>query len=266
MSGHRKSYRVKFPGGCGFDLAGIVDQPQADPGSTAVAVFSHCFTCNKDLKAIVRISHALAARGIAVLRYDMTGLGGSDGDFSQTNFTTNLADARAAIRFAGQELGEVTALVGHSFGGAASLAIAGAEEIDSLTAVVTLAAPSDTQHLASLLAKMDPMIEQQGTGTVRIGGRQWPIRQQMLADFRRHDLPSMVSRIRTPTLLMHSPSDKTVGFDHALRIMGLIQSAPDSSTSVSLIALDQADHLLADTVADIEFVAATSAAFIRRYR
>ncbi len=234
-----------------------------------VVVFSHCFTCNKDLKAIVRISRALAESEIAVLRYDMTGLGGSEGDFSATTFTTNLADLRAAIRFATTELGTVTALLGHSFGGAASLAVAAEptrhHDLDGLGAVVTLSAPSDTQHLAVLLARMDPAIERAGRGMVTIGGREWTIRREMLEDFRSHDLPRIVGRIETPTLLMHSPADETVGFDHALRLMGLIQSAPDRSTPVSLISIADADHLLANTVADLSFVASTSAAFIRRY-
>jgi putative redox protein len=130
---------------------------------------------------------------------------------------------------------------------------------------VTLAAPSDTQHLAALLARMDPNIELKGAGQVSIGGRSWTIRQEMLRDLRRHDLPHLVARIKTPTLLMHSPVDRTVGFDHALRIMGLIQVAPDRDTPVSLLSIAEADHLLADNRADLDFVAQTSAAFIRRY-
>ena len=258
-------------------MAGIIDLPDPRPPlarnasdqiQTPVVVFSHCFTCSKDLKAIVRISQALAELGIAVLRYDMTGLGGSGGDFTATNFTTNLADLRAAIRFAAAELGTVTALLGHSFGGAASLAVAGQQprhdDLDRLGAVVTLAAPSDTQHLAERLAQMNPAIQRDGRGTVTIGERQWTIVREMLEDFRRHDLPHIIGKIETPTLLMHSPADDLVGFDHALRLMGLIQSAPERSTPVSLISIARADHLLANA-ADLSFVASTTAAFIRRY-
>jgi alpha/beta superfamily hydrolase len=264
----RSSYRVRFLGGNGFELAGIVDRPDDLP-SFPIAVFSHCFTCSKDLKVIVRVSRGLAERGIAVLRFDMTGLGGSDGDFSDTNFTTNVSDLQAAIRFAATDLGPVTALVGHSFGGAASLAVAGLSS-DSvpelpLKAVITLAAPSDTQHLAWLLAKMDSAVEATGVGTVTIGDRSWKIRRQMLEDLRRHDLPAMISKIEAATLLFHSPVDATLGFDHAIRIMGLIQAAPARQTPVSLISLDGADHLLADSLADIEYVTATVAAFLKRY-
>ena len=168
----RQSYRVKFTGGDGVSqLAGIVDRPD-DVAQGPVIVFSHCFTCNKDLKSTVRIARALAESGIAVLRFDMTGLGGSEGDFSETSFTTNLADLTAAIHFANREIGTVTGLMGHSFGGAASLTIAAGtfdDQLPPIRNVVALAAPSDTTHLAKLLASMDPAIEQDGVGEVEIG-------------------------------------------------------------------------------------------------
>jgi putative redox protein len=258
----RKSYRVRFPGGAGFELAGIVDQPD-HLESFPVVVFSHCFTCNKDLKAIVRISRGLSELGIAVLRFDMTGLGGSSGEFSETNFTTNLADLDAAIRFADQNLGPVTGLVGHSFGGAASLSFAGSS--DRIQAVITIAAPSDTQHLAELLARMNPQIVSGGSGEVTIGGLPWIIRAEMLDDFRSHDLPAKIATIQCPTLLFHSPVDDTLGFDHALRIMGLIQASPKHEAPVSVVTLPQADHLLARNAADLQFVASTAGAFLQRY-
>ncbi len=263
----RRSYRVKFPGGTRAagqvnQLAGIVDRP-SEIATAPVAVFSHCFTCNKDLKVIVRVSRALAAAGIAVLRYDMTGLGGSEGDFSQTNFSTNLADLEAAIRFAERELGHVTALIGHSFGGAASLAAA-SSHANETAAVVTLAAPSDTQHLAELLSRMDPRIEHEGIGEVEIGGRRYRVTSQMLDDFRSHDLTGMIPSIRAPALLIHSLVDETVSFDHALRVMSLLTAAEDSAAGVSLISLSEADHLLTNPD-DIAFVAAVVAAFIQRH-
>lgn len=269
----RKSYRVNFTGGNGYQLAGIVDRPdQHQAGSTPrpapTVVFSHCFTCNKDLKAIVRISRSLSEHGIAVLRYDMTGLGGSEGDFAKTNFTTNQADLSAAISFAEAELGPVTALMGHSFGGAVSLAHAGQTPdngSDHLKAIVTLAAPSDTQHLAELLARRDPDIENLGKGKVTIGGISWEIEKQMLADFRSHNLPSMIPAIKAATLLFHSPDDETVSFDHALRIMGLIQNAPGLTHAPSLIALQNADHLFVKDPGDLQFIADVAAAFLHRY-
>ena len=266
----RKSYRVRFQGGVGFTLAGIVDRPD-DQIDAPVAVFSHCFTCNKDLKAIVRISRALADHGIAVLRYDMTGLGGSDGKFSETNFSTNLADLKSAVHYANAQIGPVTSLIGHSFGGAVSLAFAGqpleSENDDhaNLKALITLAAPSDTTHLATLLTRFDPNIELTGSGQVTIGGTDWDIDQQMLDDFRRHDLPHMITQIKAATLLFHSPSDATVSFDHALRIIGLIQNSPVNDKLPSLISLHNADHLLVDPPENIQFVADTTAAFLQRY-
>jgi putative redox protein len=259
---------VRFAGGSGDELAGIIDRPD-DLSTFPVAVFSHCFTCNKDFKAIVRICRGLAEHGIGVLRYDMTGLGGSKGDFSRTDFSTNVADLQSAIRFANSELGRVTALIGLSFGGAASLAHAGSwAEPNSPhppKAVVTLAAPSDTQHLARLLEKKDPKIASDGLGSVTIGGIDWKIRRQMLEDLRHYDLPGRISMIRAATLLFHSPDDETVSFDHALRIMGLIQSSPHGAAPVSLVSLDGADHLLVNEPRDLRFVISTIAAFLTRY-
>jgi pimeloyl-ACP methyl ester carboxylesterase len=287
----RRSHRVRFPGGNGFELAGIVDLPTAGPHQfvgdsdtpreepaskqalsrpAPVVVFSHCFTCNKDLKAIVRLGRALAGEGIAVLRYDMTGLGNSDGDFSQTNFTTNLADLRAAVDFASRQLGPVTGLLGHSFGGAASLAVAGDAGglPPSLRAVAALAAPSDTQHLAALMARMNPAIQSDGAGEVEIGGRRWTIRQEMLDDFRGHQLERLISNIAVPLMLLHSPVDRTVGFDHAIRIMQLASAGRDdqATTPVSLVALDGADHLLAENPEDLVYVAGLLASFFWRHR
>lgn len=275
----RISRRVEFPGGSGFNLAGIVDQvvvvtaPKEgairDHSPSPVVVFSHCFTCNKDLKAIVRTSRAMAASGITVLRYDMTGLGGSDGDFSQTSFTTNVADLRAAIRFATAELGPVTGLIGHSFGGAASLAVAGDPQglESSLRAVATLAAPSDTQHLADLMDIMNPEIACRGAGEVEIGGRRWTIRREMTADFRSHRLGERIARVAVPLMVLHSPADRTVAFDEAIRIFQLASVRPSGITppAVSLVALDGADHLLANNADDLVYVAELLSAFFRRH-
>lgn len=270
----RSSYRVGFVGGQGATLAGIVDRPTSEPpaGGFPVVVFSHCFTCNKDLKAIVRIGRAMAESGVIVLRYDMTGLGGSSGDFSQTNFTTNLADLRAAIEFATKELGPVTGLLGHSFGGAASLAVAGRPDaplpaLQSLSAIATLAAPSDTQHLAALMELRNPRIASEGFGEVEIGGRSWLIRREMLDDFRRYQLADWIARIQVPLMILHSPVDETVGFDQAIRIYQLasVRRALATAPPVRLIALDGADHLLANQSQDLMYVAELLSSFFRRH-
>ncbi len=250
----RTSERVSFIGGSGFQLAGITDLPEGRPKATVL--FTHCFTCSKDLKAIVRISRGLAEHGYLVLRYDLTGLGGSQGDFSQTNFTSNRADLRAASDFLNEYFEPPSFLMGHSFGGACSLSMA--EEIESVRGIISLASPSDTTHLADLLLRLDPRIASEGTGQVNIGGRTYEIAQQMLADFRSFDLPAGLRKLGKPTLLFHSPEDETVRFDHVLRLYSLLtQRATDDdipSAPASLICLPQADHLLVNNPADTRLV------------
>jgi putative redox protein len=267
MNFERTSFRVQFPGGNGFVLAGIVDQPQEPAAGSPVAVFSHCFTCNKDLKVIARVSRGLAQHGVVVLRYDMTGLGGSEGDFSRTSFSTNLRDLSAAIAYAESTLGQVVSLLGHSFGGAVSLAIAGNKDLvpESLRSLITLAAPADTIHLARLLDKMNPEIESTGEGEVVIGGLRWNIFREMLDDFRQFNLPKQISRINVPTLVCHVQNDPMVGYDAALRIMGLMQNGREDDPPVSLLTIPGNDHLLSQSSADIELITSIAAAFIRRH-
>ena len=260
----RTSERVSFAGGSGFQLAGIIDLPDAQP--KASILFTHCFTCSKDLKAIVRIGRGLAEFGYLVLRYDLTGLGGSEGDFSQTNFTTNRADLRAAAEFLEQNYSAPQFLIGHSFGGACSLSMA--DELSSVRGILSLASPSDTSHLADLLQRMDPSIVQTGTGEVTIGGRTYQVTKQMLDDFRAFDLPAKLRRLTKPTMLCHSPEDETLRFDHALRLYGLLtQRAGDDNTPpapTSLVCLPKADHLLVNNPADIPFVTSLAAVWFDR--
>lgn len=249
----RRSLRVAFVGSEGRTLSGILDQPIDEP--KGLAIFSHCFTCSKDLKAIVRISRRLAEHGWGVLRYDFAGLGSSEGEFASTNFTTNRADLLAAARFLAEHHMAPKLLIGHSFGGAASLSVAG--EIPSVLGVVAVAAPSDTQHLADLLVRMDRRIETDGEGVVTIGGIQHRILRQMIDDFRRQDLPRTISQLTKPVLVFHSPDDETLGFDHALRIFSWVMQRSDAlpeSPGASLIALPGADHLLLKNPADLRMV------------
>ena len=260
------SRRVRFDGGTGQPLAGIVDAPVVarDDGSPVV-VFAHCFTCNKDLKAIVRLSRLLARGGVSVLRFDMTGLGDSEGEFSRTDFLSNLADLRKAIEFAGSDLGRVDGLIGHSLGGAAAMAVAGGEDVPGdLSSLVTLAAPSDTSHLAKLLVGMNPSIETEGQGEVSIGGRTWTIRREFVEQLRQYDLPGQISKIVLDTLSFHSPTDSTVAFDHALRIVNLIRGG-DRGGRASLVTLPGSDHLLTRFDRDWPFIAEMIAAFVRRH-
>lgn len=260
----RRSERVNFEGGSGHELAGIIDQP--DGAIRAAAVFSHCFTCNKDLKAIVRISRGLADHGFAILRYDMTGLGNSQGDFSTTNFTTNQHDLQAASNFLRQRVDAPKFLIGHSFGAACSLSLT--ETIESVVGTVSIAGPSNTQHLADLLSRMNGEIEVRGIGTVTIGGFEYVIRKQMLEDFRTHDLRSRVRAIQKPVLLFHSHADETLQYHHALQLFEDLSNSVGNRkpASASLVNIPGADHLLVRNPADIEFVVDTIAAWMDRHR
>ncbi len=255
--------RVSFQGGAGFQLAGIVDLPNIAP--KGMAVFAHCFTCTKDIKVVVRLSRGLAEHGFGVLRFDFTGLGDSLGDFSLTNFSTNQADLQAAISYCASEFQPPQILIGHSFGGACALSIAG--QLSNVLGIVTLASPSDTQHLAALLKRKNPAIEQFGSGSVTIGGRNYTITRQMLEDFQRFDLALELSRLEKPVTLFHSPVDETLGFDHALRLYGLLTQRPNNgfqASSTNLICLPGADHLLANNPKDLIFVTDTIAAWFNR--
>ncbi len=249
----RRSLRVSFPGSEQRVLAGIVDQPVED--ARGFLLFSHCFTCTKDLKAIVRISRRLAEHGWGVLRFDFAGLGMSEGDFSTTNFTTNQIDLTCAAQFLEANFQAPKLLIGHSFGGAVSLSMA--EQFESVRGVAALAAPSDTTHLADLLLRLDPNIGSLGEGTVTIGGYQHRIRRQMIEDFRQHDLPATVARLTKPAIIFHSPEDETVGYHHAMRLFGWLSQRSEhqpKAPGASLITLHGADHLMLNHSADVKYV------------
>jgi putative redox protein len=228
-------------------------------------VFSHCFTCNKDLKAIVRISRGLAEKGWGVLRYDFAGLGSSEGTFADTSFTTNCEDLQQAVEFLSREYHPPRFLIGHSFGGAASLAMA--DQLPSIVGVITLAAPSDTSHLASLLASMNPEVESEGRGNVTIGGMTHTITRAMLEDFRKHDLPGCVLGLRKPLLAFHSPEDETVAFRHSLANTGFATGKVPFTGSYprSLIALPGSNHLFTNSERDIALVVAMIDAWCERW-
>jgi alpha/beta superfamily hydrolase len=259
----RPSQRVVFPSSLGHSLAGILDLPLEQP--KAFALFTHCFTCTKDLKLIVRISRGLAEHGIGVLRYDSTGLGNSAGDFSQSNFSTNRADLRSAVDWMSQNQMAPQFLIGHSFGGAASLSVA--EELPSIKAVASIAAPSDTRHLAALLERLNPDIVSRGTGQVTIGTTTHTVSRQMLDDFRSFDLPGHLRQLSKPVILMHSPDDETLGFEHAVRLYQLLTSRQASDPppcATSLICLEGADHLLTRSPTDLVFIVRLLSAWLDR--
>ena len=259
----RKSHRVEFSGGRG-KLAGILEIPQDEIHGWML--FSHCFTCNKDLKAIVRIARGLADCGWGVLRYDFSGLGGSDGIFAESNFSTNCEDLASAASFLSSEYHSPRFLIGHSFGGAASMAMA--DQIPSVAGVIALAAPSDTYHLADLLMKMDPAIASSGLGSVVIGGQKLDIQKQMVEDFRKHDLRKIVENLRKALLVFHSPEDETVAFYHAIRNSGYDHASGagyvPSTIPRSLVALPGSNHLLTNSERDIPMIVAIASAWCTR--
>lgn len=251
----RQSKRVRFPNGRGQNLSGIVEIP-ADSAWTW-AVFTHCFTCTKDLKAIVRISRRLAEHGIGVLRYDCTGLGDSEGDFGETNFETTCGDLLSATRYVAAELGAPRLLIGHSFGGAASIATA--EEVPGLSAIATIAAPSDTTHLAERIARQNPLIDREGAGEFSVGGQTYLLRRQLLENLRAFDFRAKLTRLHKPLLIFHSPVDETLAWDHAI---ALFQQAAGPT---SLVRLDGSDHILVNQPGDISFIADMLATWLRRF-
>ncbi len=250
-----QSQRVTFPGAFGHQLAARLDRSEKEP--RACALFAHCFTCSKDLKATARISRALVERGIAVLRFDFTGLGESEGDFADTNFSSNLEDLLAAVEFMRANYEAPRLLIGHSLGGAAVLATAG--RVPEAVAVATLGAPSDTQHLGEGILRSAPELEAADEAEVVLAGRPFRIRRQLLDDLQEQSVLSAVRRLDKALLILHSPVDEVVDVDHARRIY---QAAKHPK---SFVSLDDADHLLLRDPADARYVAEVLAAWAGRY-
>jgi uncharacterized OsmC-like protein/pimeloyl-ACP methyl ester carboxylesterase len=248
------SERVEFAGAHGAALAARLDRPAGSVRATAL--LAHCFTCSKDLFAVRRIAGALAGHGIAVLRFDFTGLGASGGEFASTNFSSNVADVVAAADFL-RSRGEAPALlIGHSLGGAAVLAAAG--EIPEARAVATIGAPADAEHVVQSFAADEARIEEEGEAEVTLAGRRFTIRRQFLEDLRGQRLGERVAALRRPLMILHAPRDETVGIENAAAIYAAAKHPK------SFVSLDDADHLLTRHE-DAAFVADVLAAWSGRY-
>ena len=248
--------QIRFQGPAGNELAGQLELPVGEP--TAVALFAHCFTCGKDLKATTRISRALARRGVATLRFDFTGLGESGGDHAATTFAANVEDLVAAADFLRRELMAPALLVGHSLGGAAVLAAA--HRVPESVAVVTIGAPASTDHLRQLLVRRAPELAG-GAETVEVdlGGRPVRVGRALLDDLASTRLEERIAELGRALLVMHSPVDLVVGIDHARRIFEAARHPK------SFVALPEADHLLLRDPADSEYVAAVLCAWSSRF-
>jgi uncharacterized protein len=248
--------RLEFPGADGQMLAARLDAP--DSSARAYALFAHCFTCGKDVFAASRIAQALTGHGIAVLRFDFTGLGASEGDFANTNFSSNVADLQAAADFLRREFQAPRILVGHSLGGAATLAFAGT--VPEAQAVVTIAAPSDPVHVTHLFGEQIDAITAHGEAMVQLAGRPFRIKRQFLEDVAENSLRNKIASMRKALLVMHAPGDSTVGINNALDIFSAAKHPK------SFISLDTADHLLSkreDAVYVADLIAAWSARYLR---
>jgi uncharacterized OsmC-like protein/fermentation-respiration switch protein FrsA (DUF1100 family) len=246
--------RFQFTGEGGHQLAATLDTP--DGAIHAYALFAHCFTCGKDVLAAKRIAVALAARGIAVLRFDFTGLGSSEGDFANSTFSSNVADLVRAANHLRETRKAPAILIGHSLGGAAILAAAG--QIPDARAVVTIAAPSDPAHVTHLFEDRIEDIRTQGKVEVQLAGRPFHITREFLDDIAEHNLMAHVAKLHKALLVMHSPTDDTVGIDNATAIFVAAKHPK------SFVSLSGADHLLSGR-RDAAYVADVIAAWAERY-
>lgn len=228
------SRAISFPGAAGAPLAARLDGPHTPP--VAYALFAHCFTCSKDTRAATYVSASLAERGIATLRFDFTGLGGSEGEFANTSFSSNIADLLAAADFLRTRHRAPSVLVGHSLGGAAVLAAA--SSIPEARAVATIGAPFDPSHVLHLFKGAANTIRALGEAEVEIAGRTFRVRNQFLEDIAGHRLDDALSHLGKALMVMHSPRDTVVSIDNAAKIFVAAKHPK------SFVSLDPADHLL----------------------
>ncbi len=244
----------RFDNGRGLELSARLERPTGTVRATAV--FAHCFTCSKDLRAARQVATTLADRGIAVLSFDFAGLGASDGSFDESSFSCDVADLEAAADYLGETLAPPSLLVGHSLGGAAVLVAA--TRIDSVRAVATIGAPADVGHVTDLFADDVATIESRGEADVVLAGRHFTIGRQFIEDLRSTDLLAAVGSLRIAKLFLHAPLDNTVGIDNAHRLYTAARHPR------SFVGLDGADHLMTDP-ADARYAADIIATWAQRH-
>ena len=226
--------KFEFEGSQGFKLAARLDKPEGE--IKAYALFAHCFTGSKDIHAARRISQTLIGHGIAVVRFDFTGLGDSEGDFANTNFTSNIEDLVKAADYMRDNLDAPALLIGHSLGGAA--VIAAAHHIPESKAVATIGAPSDSAHVGHVFEDHHAEILEKGEAEVCLEGRPFKIKKQFLDDIENQNMKEYISNLGKALMVMHAPLDKTVGINNASQIFVAAKHPK------SYISLDDSDHLL----------------------
>lgn len=247
------SEKIGFEGS-GGTLAARLDTPEGPV--RAYALFAHCFTCSKDIFAASRIAGALAEQGVAVLRFDFTGLGASEGEFANTNFSSNLEDLRRAADFLREYHEAPKILIGHSLGGAAVLGMA--EHVPEAAAVATIAAPFDPDHVAHNFKDSIEIIENKGEAEVSLAGRTFTIKKHFLDDISSQNQQERIANLRKALLIFHAPGDQSVGIENA----GLIYTT--AKHPKSFVSLDGADHLVSRH-ADATYIADVIAAWAKRY-
>ena len=250
-----KKLDVSFKNADSRELKGVLELPFNEKPENFV-LFAHCFTCNKNFHAPSNISKSLASKGYGVLRFDFTGLGESEGDFEDTNFSGNVQDLVAAADFLKNEYNAPTLIIGHSLGGAAALFAAG--EIDSIEGIVTINAPSNLSHVQKHFESSLDEIEKEGSAKINIGGRSFRIKKHFIEDLEKNEDSKALGEIRKPLLIMHSPQDEIVPIQHAEE---LYRAAWHPK---SYISLDGADHLLSNK-ADSEYAGTVIAAWASKY-
>lgn len=246
--------KFAFIGSLGYKLVARLDAPE---NPKAYVLFAHYFTGNKDITALSRISRALNEVGIALFRFDYTGLGASEGDFANTNFSSNVADLIAAADFMRKNLEAPKILVGHSLGGTA--AIAAASNIPEVKAVATIGSPCETKHVQRNFASYIDEINEKGQAEVMLGGKKFNIKKQFLDDIAHHDMESKIRNLKRALLVMHSPIDEIVAIENAQKIYNYAKHPK------SFISLDKADHLLMNCPNDSKYIASVLAAWASRY-
>lgn len=249
-----RSKKITFEGAYGDELAARIDLPDGE--ATTFALFAHCFTCSKNLRVVTNISKTLNKRGFGVLRFDFTGLGESEGDFAETNFSSNIEDLIAAAEYMASRYQAPEVLIGHSLGGAAVLQAAA--KIKESKAVATIGAPSDPEHVKTNFgAKLDE-IESRGKATVTLAGRDFTIKKQFIDDLKASRMDKKIKNLDRALMIFHSPADTIVGIDNAAHIYKMARHPK------SFVSLDDADHLLKKEEDGI-YVAEVLASWAGRY-
>ena len=247
--------KVTFTGAFGDTLSAKIDWPEDD--IKGWALFAHGFSIGKDLKPIRTISQTLVDEGYGMLRFDFTGLGQSEGSFSDTNFTSNCEDLRRAAGFLRDNYEAPKILIGHSFGGTAALKVV--DELPEVGAIATIGSPCDTSHIVHQFADQLSEIEEEGEAKVLLGGRPFVIKEQFLDDIGNQDIASEIANMNKPLMIFHSPQDRMVGIQNASHIYSKARHPK------SFVSLDGADHLLLKNPKDAEYVARVLAAWAARY-